>query len=341
MSESTTITQIQTHIEELEKRIKSLSVALGANSQLQAVKSILEEIKELLEAYSAELVELSDSTEELQSSTKQNIESVNSKLAELESAVTNIKVKVDEIEATGGAGGGNSGKETTNWYAHKYIPMCVYGHGLITCPHIILYCEPTEKVKIKVRVRGTAASYSQYTKHEFYLNDVLVQSRAYTYVKDVDTVEEFEFYPTKSVNLIEFGSFIGVKNSQTKELCVIYDMDFEFYGRNVTVLNRNHDLKVFTYNNKTYVTRHHAEEGMEFLIYDPSTIDLSLEGQPITKEEESSYWGFHEMLVPQTAKTSGQNTAYIPDENMFYVYKVSKNNGTEMGLIDISAETPT
>ena len=316
-----TLTQIQTHIEEIEKRIKTLSLAVTANAQISAIKTILEELKQLLVSYQTKLDEFVNMQQDNNTEVKTQINELENTLTSLQSQITALNIRVEEIEKNG-VGGSGSGTETTNWYSEYTCPIYSAMQSVYESPSIFIYCEPTDKIKIKATFSGVSTIATS-GWHSFVVNDVESKMTNFSFSTTISNTFEYEFFPTQKVNKIKFKAYYGTKST-------IYNIQISAYGRNVCIMNRDQDLQYFMFNDTYYLTRYNSG-GVELLEQSADNLDLGQTGTTFSKPSSVIY-RYNEIIVPKVIQGETENQVALGEG--YNVYLTSKNKGIQSGTVD-------
>lgn len=139
----------------------------------------------------------------------------------------------------------------------------VYGlnQNFFTC---FFVCDTAKSCKIKATVNLTVIHEIDYTTTlETYLNGEVIDSRPFALNNETKTFDfsfEHTFTPTQINNNILFKS---TETNSSKRTCRV-QLNFykiEIFGKDVTILNKNQELKVFPYSGGYYLSKNYAGEG--------------------------------------------------------------------------------
>lgn len=202
------------------------------------------------------------------------------------------------------------------------------GDNIVSIDKILFLCDPTVQTKIRIKVNATLHSYGSQLTSTLYLmineasttNAIDTQKVVYSGKTDHTFIFDYCGFLPKKDNHIFMRLAAGTSNSSLASVEVL-SVNVEIYGKDVFILNRKNDFKVFISKDFYYLTKITPEGDFYSKI---PTNDINLNS--FTKIPP---------LIP--ANVSTYNNRYFPF-NHTYVPNIIYNNSTNKYQIDHSVD---
>lgn len=154
---------------------------------------------------------------------------------------------------------------TFNVYEKKTVPCGkkTYSTGQVYTT-IFMLCDTSSICKVNFKIRltiETATTYSQTVQVQFNENDIIYE-KAYSLSNETltDTLEfSYEFYPKEKSN--RFKIKVKTLDRVYGNMIRILDTEVEAFGRNIVILNRDRNFKVYITKDYYYLTKNDIYTG--------------------------------------------------------------------------------
>lgn len=245
-------------------------------------------------------LQIANNTANIQTLTS-SVNTINQTVMNHSSNLNTLNKKIDQIKSYYGG--------TFNVYEKRTIPCGkkTYSTGQIYTT-VFLLCDPSSLCKINFKIRLTAETAATYNPTiQILLNESeSIFEKIYHLNNESisDTIEfSYEFYPRQISN--RFRIKVKTTDRIYTDLVQVLDTEVEAFGRNLLILNRDRDFKVYITKDYYYLTKNAINTGEYKKVAVGSNFDLT-----------SGFTTFPQLIGPPTIGAPNNiynfNYQYLP-----------------------------
>ena len=319
---NTSVQDMETDIGTLQSNYSTLSTTVsGHTTALSTAQSDISTLENSLSTLSSTVGEHTTA-----------LSTHNTQLGNVEDDLESLDDRVTALESGSGGGGGSSVIETFNMGVEEKI---MFGNrdDYNNTIYIFFRCEPTARIVAHLELNITSfPTTADEATFKVYLDDDTLELASFTFTEDFTenmTIPlDFSFFPKKNnyrIKIVSEGAIFYYS--------VIDNVLINIQGRNVMILNRQHELNVQYLDGSYYITK---QSGNQATYLVQTTPNLSETGTAIA---DCSGYCFQYRLYQNRLYTS--STGWIQSSTKYVVMVTNVSSSYNGAVLTVGSTNPS